>query len=304
MLVELHGTAMGTTVHLAATDVDDAHLDAIAAGILDRERRWTRFADDSELAALNRSDGRPCVVSADTAALIAAAVRGWHETGGRFDPSVHDAMVAAGYDRTFADGPGAGGPAEAAPGLDDIQVDPELGVVTVPAGVRLDLGGIGKGFAADLAVQELLAAGATQAAVSIGGDVSAHGHPERGWPIRSDHGDEPVAWLAEGGFCLSTTAKRRWSIDGGERHHILDPRTGRSAVGGIRDAAVAAVDATTAEVHATAAIVAGWPAAVDRLQAHGLDGFVVLDDGEIETFGSWAPNPSILPAAADRNRRE
>lgn len=304
MLVELHGTAMGTAVHLAAIDLESALLETVLAGIVDRERRWTRFSGDSEIAAINRSEGMPCVVSHDTAELIAAAVDGWRRTGGRFDPTVHDAMVAAGYDRTFADGPGPGGPSEATPGLDDAQVDPATGVVTMPAGTRLDLGGIGKGFAADLATAELLAAGASQAAVSIGGDVRAIGSPETGWPIRSDLGEEPVAWLADGGFCLSTTAKRRWSVDGADRHHIIDPATGLPSTGGIRDAAVAAGDATTAEIHATAAIVAGWPAALDQLVAGGLDGFVILDSGEVHEFGSWVRNPSILPTAADRSHRE
>ncbi len=304
MLVERLGTAMGTEVHLAATDVDPRALDAAFDRILDRERRWTRFSDDSELSALNRSDGMPCVVAPDTAELLAAAIDGWRQTGGRFDPTVHDAVVAAGYDRTFADGPGQGGPTRPAPGLDDVQVDTSTGVVTLPAGVHLDLGGIGKGFAADRATAELVAAGASQAAVSIGGDVRAVGAPDTGWPIRADLGDEPIAWLADGGFCLSTTAKRRWRLDGTERHHLIDPATGHPSAGGVRDAAVAAADATTAEIQATAAIIAGWPAALDDLRTLGLDGFLVLDSGEIHEFGSWARNPSILPSPADRSRRE
>ena len=295
---------MGTAVHLAATGVDSETLESVFDRIIDRDRRWTRFSPDSELALLNQSQGRPTVVAPDTAALVAAAVRGWEETGGRFDPTVHDAMLAIGYDRTFAQAPGAGGPTQSAVGLDDVVADPSTGVVTLPADVRLDFGGIGKGYAADLAVEELLAAGASQAAASIGGDVRAVGHPDTGWPIRSEYGDEPIAWLAEGGFCLSTTAKRRWTLDGSERHHIVDPSTGLSASGGVRDAAVAAATATTAEVHATAAVVAGWPAALDHLTACGVDGFVVLDDGTRHDFGAWTPNPSILGSAADRSRRE
>ena len=304
MLVELHGMAMGTAVHLAATGIEQAQLETVFAGIVERDQRWTRFSGDSELAVINDSDGLPCVVRPDTAQLIAAAAEGWRRTSGRFDPTVHDAMIAAGYDRTFADGPGPGSATSPSPGLDDAQVDTETGVVTLPAGTRLDLGGIGKGFAADLATAELLSAGAGQAAVSIGGDVRAIGAPETGWPIRSDLGDEPIAWLADGGFCLSTTAKRRWSVDGAERHHIVDPATGEPSTGGIRDAAVAAADATTAEVHATAAIVAGWPAALELLEVAGLDGFLVLDDGAIHEFGTWTRNPSILTAPADRSRRE
>ncbi len=304
MLVEHHGAAMGTTVHVAAVGVDRAEVERVVARIDERERRWTRFDDTSELSAINHAGGRPCIVAADTAALLAAAVDAWRVTEGRFDPSVHDAMIAAGYDRTFAAGPGPGGPSERAPGLDDVQVDVDTATVIVPPEVKLDLGGIGKGFAADLAVDELTAAGADQAAVSIGGDVRAVGHPEAGWPIVAEPWRQPVAWLAEGGFCFSTTSRRRWTIDGEPRHHIVDPTTGRPTTGSIVHVAVAASTAAVAEVHATAAIVAGWPAASAHLAAAGLDGFAVTDDGETHTFGTWTPNPSILEASADRSRRE
>lgn len=305
MLVEYHGEAMGTTLHVAAVGISEPALQAVVERIEDRDRRWTRFRDDSELAAINRAAGRPCAVAPDTARLVAAAVEAWHTTAGRFDPSIHDAMIAAGYDRTFAEGPGPTGPTERAPGPDDVQVDEAAAVLTVPVGVRLDLGGIGKGFAADLAVEELTDAGAEQAAVSIGGDVRVVGHPDAGWPIHAEPWPEPIAWLADGGFCFSTVTKRRWtSDDGGTRHHIMDPTTGRPTAGRVLHAAVAAANATVAESWATAAIVAGWPTAVYDLTAAGLDGFLITDDGENHPFGTWRPNPSILGASADRSRRE
>ncbi len=99
------------------------------------------------------------------------------------------ALVAAGYDRDFAtldagpaaapDKPGAAGGHDAgpAPGCRGIVIDPIVGAVTLPSGVELDLGGIGKGLAADLVVDELLAAGAAGACVNVGGDLRARRAP-------------------------------------------------------------------------------------------------------------------------------
>jgi len=300
MLTEHRGKAMGTTVHIAAVGVTADDVAGVFGRIADRSRRWTRFSPDSELATLNRANGLPCVLSSDTAALLKAAVDGWRSTGGRFDPSIHDAMIAAGYDRTFAEGPGPGGPAISAPGLHDLQIDVASATVLAPSNLRLDFGGIGKGFAADLAVSELLDAGAHHAAVSIGGDLRAAGHPEAGWPIAAEPWADLIASLADGGFCFSTTERRQWSVDGDHRHHILDPATGRPADGAIRHVAVAASTATQAEVQATAAVVAGWPAALDALETAELDGFVVTEDGTAHHFGAWTPNPSISLSSADR----
>ena len=179
MLTEHRGKAMGTTVHIAAVGVTADDVAGVFGRIADRSRRWTRFSPDSELATLNRANGLPCVLSSDTSQ--AQSMGGNRRT---FDPSIHDAMIAAGYDRTFAEGPGPGGPAISAPGLHDLQIDVASATVLAPSNLRLDFGGIGKGFAADLAVSELLDAGAHHAAVSIGGDLRAAGHPEAGWPLQ------------------------------------------------------------------------------------------------------------------------
>ncbi|MEM9518778.1 MAG: FAD:protein FMN transferase [Actinomycetota bacterium] len=295
---------MGTSVQLAASGITDDQLAQVFAAIEEQERRWTRFSATSELAAINRAQGRPTVVSADTAAVIGAAIDAWQLTGGRFDPTVHDALIAAGYDRTFDAGPGPAGPTAPAPGLDDVQVDAELGVVTVPPATRLDLGGIGKGWAADVAAETLVALGAETAAVSIGGDVRVAGASVDGWPIQTDQWDEPIGRLSAGGFCFSTIEKRQWTIDGSPYHHIIDPATGHPASGSVRHAAIAAGTAARAEVYATAAVVAGWPAAEALLEGASVDGFVTTDDGVTHVVGTWQLNPSILASPADRSSRE
>ena len=93
--------AMGTQVELLAVDAPSGTLTATRGRLADLEARWSRFRPDSELSTLNRAAGRPVAVSPETLTLLALAVLGWQATGGRFDPTVLDALEAAGYDRSF-----------------------------------------------------------------------------------------------------------------------------------------------------------------------------------------------------------
>ena len=117
------------------------------------------------------------------------AVSAWQVTRGRFDPTVLTALENAGYDRTFEavdrDRMEPVGPARPAPGCALIELDRLVRAVRLPAGVRLDLGGIGKGYAADLVATELHRAGAAGVCVNLGGDLRVVGEPP----------DEAPAWV-------------------------------------------------------------------------------------------------------------
>jgi thiamine biosynthesis lipoprotein len=108
--------AMGTTVELHV-DADDAAA-ALAAAEAEFERLeqvMSRFRPDSELSRLNEAGSLE--VSADLAEVVELALAARERTAGRFDPTVHDALVGAGYDRTFEELPAARGRAVPAPCL-------------------------------------------------------------------------------------------------------------------------------------------------------------------------------------------
>ena len=123
----------------------------------DLEQRWSRFRPDSEVSELNRRAGVPVRVSGETIELIERAVDAWLLSGGTFDPTVLGAVIRAGYDRSF-DELGPAPPPGRSPlgiGLADIEIDGDT--VRLPAGTGFDPGGIGKGLAADIVVEEVLA---------------------------------------------------------------------------------------------------------------------------------------------------
>lgn len=256
---------MGTSYLLVVRKGDERLLDDAEQAIVDLERRWSRFLADSEISVLNRNPGLAVMVSPDTFRVIRAAVDGAIATGGRFDPTVHDAMVSLGYDRTFDEIDHATllGEAAAAPGVDEIGLDEALHAVTLPCGVRLDLGGIGKGTAADLVSGRAMLDGAAGIAVSVGGDVRVRGESPsgRGWRFTDERGELDLPEVYDGGVCTSTTRRRRWSTRNGEAHHILDPANGQPTAGGVESVTVMGATAQQAEVLTKAAMVAGADAA-------------------------------------------
>lgn len=294
---------MGTDALLVAVGEPAATARALRAGatrLAELEARWSRFLTDSDLGRLRRAAGRPVVVAAETAALVAAAVDAWHTTGGRFDPTVLAALERLGYDRTFArvgrradaDTPLLDGGPDPAPGCDGIVVDLAAASVTLPAGVALDLGGIGKGRAADLVAELIVAEGARGALVDLGGDVRVLGRPPGdAWHIAVDppfgESADPLAVLSLRAGAVVTTARtrRRWRRDGVEQHHLIDPATGLPVRSGLASVTVLAAEALAAEVVATAAFVAGPVAGAELVAVSGAAGLLVTDDGEVLPAG-------------------
>ncbi len=217
------------------------------------ESLLSRFRPESELSRLNRAGAMR--VGPELLEVTALSLEARERTGGRFDPTVHDALVAAGYDRTFAlleggHAPPTRGPAQCAGA---VAVDIAASTVALEDGFRLDFGGIAKGWAVDRALAGLSAHG--PALVNAGGDVAGAGRP---WHVGVDTPDRVLTLELNGGaLATSGRDRRRWSSDGVERHHLIDPSTGRPSEGDLLTVTVAAGTATDAEVLAKSLFLAG-----------------------------------------------
>jgi len=317
--------AMGGNVHLvvvldgAAQDgrigsapralTGERLLDAAAARLTQLERRWSRFVDDSEICRLGRSAG-PLEVSADTRLLVAWCVTAFRRSRGRFDAGVLAALEKQGYDRSFdevlerspaatpAPIPAAGKPLRG-PGCDEIVIDDDAGTVTLPAGLRLDPGGIAKGLAADLVTAELLASGAAGACVNVAGDLRARGlGPADGggrWLVGVEHPtrvDRPLAMIplppGGGAVASSSVLSRRW---GGGRHHVIDPGLGRPANSDVVAATVVADDGVWADAATKIALVpAGRRQAIAELDRLDVAALLVCRDGTVIPTAAFPPS--------------
>ncbi len=280
---------MGTDVHVVVVG-GAASLGDRAVGHIERlEELWSRFRPTSEVSRLNAMAGRPVTVSSETLTLVMRALEGARITAGRFDPTVLGAVIRAGYDRSFEllDDASPPGTSLLELGWEAILVDERASTVTVPRGVGFDPGGIGKGYAADLVVDELLAEGAAGACVNVGGDLRAEGATEDGEPwafaIDPERSGNEIALVGMYGGAVATSTRTRRTLGPAAegRHHLIDPSTGDPAAAGVRSASVVAGRGWQAEVAAKAAFVSGVKDGTALLHAFGLDGVLVDDDGRL-----------------------
>ena len=254
--VHLGFRAMSTDVTVTVVGSDNDALEWARDRVAQLERRWSRFLADSDISRLNRAEGVALEVHPDTVAAVRAACAAWLVTDGCFDPTVHDSLLRLGYDDTIdvvRERGGAPTSSLPAPGCEGIEFNETYNVVRLPAHVRLDLGGIGKGLAADLTVVGLLERGANGALVSVGGDLRVAGTPPDGdaWiiEIEDPRTDRPIASvsLLSGGVATSTTLRRRWRSGQRPHHHLLTPSTGASTTSDVVGVTVIADTAAWAD---------------------------------------------------------
>jgi len=252
------------------------------------ESLLSRFRGDSELSVLNR-DGS-IIAGADLLRVTQLGLAARRRTGGRFDPTVHDALAAAGYDRTFAELPAEG------PAFPDgahrcggaVEVDEHTRRIELQPGVRLDLGGIAKGDAVERACDLLASAG--PCLVNAGGDLAVRGKPPGGrWTVAVSIPDgELTTALASGAIATSGRDRRRWRRGGEEHHHLIDPATGAPSRSDLLRVTVLAPTAVEAEVLATSLFLAGERAAVAEANAAGIPCALVTRDSRTVFAGGFA----------------
>jgi thiamine biosynthesis lipoprotein len=266
--------AVGTTCELFVDCEESATagLALIAAHgeVLRLESLLSRFLPDSELSRLNR-EGR-MRVGPELLEIVQLALDARDRTHGLFDPTVLPALVAAGYDRSFEAVPPDGDAEQESPARcgGEVRIDAEAATIELGPGVQLDVGGIAKGWIADRLCRRLDAHG--PALANLGGDIVMSRPPASGaWPVGVDGpGGRVTVALERGGLATSGRDRRRWLRAGEERHHAIDPTTGRpSATDLVRVTAVAA-SGVEAEICATAFLLAGESAAHEQADRLGI----------------------------------
>ncbi|MCB8968546.1 MAG: FAD:protein FMN transferase [Ardenticatenaceae bacterium] len=263
------------------------------------EQILSRFRADSELSLLNGRSAQWVPVSPLLWQTLTTAISLAELTDGLFDPTLLPALEAAGYTHTFPIAPGANGTSTAPmPGCwADIRLDAARQAVWLPAGVRLDFGGIGKGLAAQQAVQLLTGWG--PCLIDAGGDLCAGEAPRNwpGWPVAvttptgvdGDCADLFSLWLVEASLSTSGIDYRRWQHNGRSAHHIIDPRTGCPADTDLLTVTVLLRSAAQAEGIATAMLVQGQEASTAWLEQRNIPAVLVNQAQTIYLTPAMAP---------------
>ena len=286
---------LATVCTSSARPVDHRRaVDAVQSWIEHVDRAASTYRPDSEITQLNEAQGEPTHIGPVLRTAIGVALDAASRTGGLVDPTVGSVTLNA--------------PSTAihrwATYRDIAVADGSFGsVVSMPVGVRLDLGATTKAWAADQAAHIAAAACGTGALVNLLGDIATAGEaPENGWPVlvTDDHREGPSSdraiaqtiSLTQGGLATSgTTVRQRHLDDGTVAPHIIDPRTMTPVFPLWRTVSVAAGDCLTANSASTAAIILGEKA-VDWLGETGLPARLVAMDGTIAYVAGW-PDPAL-----------
>ena len=238
---------MGCTGTVRACGPDAGALPAVVGAALDElgriDRLLSHYRRDSPLSRLNREAAAgPVAVEPELVDLLSECLRWSRESDGAFDVTVGPLMKAWGF---FRDDGRVPGEDELARTLDvvgyrHVVLDPEVGTVRFDRpGVELDLGGIGKGYAVDRAVEVLRRRGVASALVNLGGSSvyglgSPPGHEAWGIGIADPTAPGKTARkvkLRDRALSVSGGYERFFEKDGVTYAHIMDPRTGRPVQG-------------------------------------------------------------------------
>jgi thiamine biosynthesis lipoprotein len=282
------------TVRMAREGVTEKQLDETAAEceriVKELESVLSAHDPDSELYALNHS-GMEAIGVSDTlervlltAYTVAERTAGaydftlggltelWNITDGGPVPPQHEInalLPHTGYYLITIDDPGN----------TVMRLDPK---------VRIDLGGIGKGVAADELVQYLETTDIPYGLVSVGGMIGVFGDKPDGTPYKIGirDPDDPNGVLSylhinDGFVAVSGDYERYFEENGTRYHHILDPYTGYPADSGLRETAVHCENGAMADALSTALFVMGADVLPDFYASGGFEAVLVSDDGSI-----------------------
>lgn len=220
---------LGTLVGIEATGLPPAQLaraiDRAFRAVARVHSRMSFHEPDSELSRLNRAaHAGPVPVSGHLRRVLRAACRLSALTNGRFDVTIAPTLVRWGYL------PGLPNSTETTGDWRDIRLGTD-GTVRFARPLLIDLGGIAKGYAVDLAIASLRRAGVPQACVNAGGDLRFYGHEPRRIGVR-DPADParlrllpPLLQGAVATSCVADTRRRHGQT---WRSPLVDPRRGRA----------------------------------------------------------------------------
>jgi thiamine biosynthesis lipoprotein len=256
--------ALGDGCEIYAVGLSQEQLARAEAWVHEMHDRLTRFTPDSELSRFNAAAGEWVGVSPLLESLLRECLRAHELSGGLVNAAVLPALLAAGYTRTFDEGPTATTISVRPPPLPDV-LQVRAGSARLRPGAAIDLGGIAKGWLADQLAADL----GENVLVNLCGDLFARGIGEsgEGWPVGM--GTDTVL-LRDMGAATSGTRKRAW---GEGLHHLIDPRTGVPAASDLNEVSVLARTGADAEIFAKAALLLGSVEAPVYLAAHGALGW-------------------------------
>ena len=282
--------AMNTYMTFTAYGKNAAEaLDMALEQVEEAEALWSVTDQNSEIYQANHSGGQPVTVSDETAQLVSFALDMAEQTDGAVDPTIYPVLSAWGFTTQSKQVPEEGQIASLLQNVDYGRISLEGDRLTVPDGMQLDMGAVGKGYAGDLVIEVLKEYGVESALINLGGNVQAIGSRPDGndWRlgIRApwEEGNLGVLRISDAAVVTSGGYENYFEDEEGNIYwHILDPSTGYPADGGLQAVTIIGEEGKLCDALSTALFVMGEDGAVEYWRANGgFDMLLVTEDGEI-----------------------
>ncbi len=257
--------------------------------IKELENEWSVTDENSEIYQANHSNGSPVTLSEDTKDVVAFALRMAKETDGALEPTIYPVLEAWGFTTDENRIPSQ---TELQALMEHVGYEKVLlsgNELQLPQGTELDLGAVGKGYAADAAVEEIKAQGVESALLDLGGNIQAVGSKPDGtdWRlgIRNPFGDGQIGMLRVSDCAVVTSGSyERYFVgeDGKTYTHIIDPKTGYPVDNGLVSVTIITEKGKMADALSTSMFVKGLQGAQDYWKEHqDFDMIAVTEDEDI-----------------------
>ncbi len=242
-------------------------------------------------------------LSNDTQTLLEAALTYYNKTGGLFDITIEPVMEAWGFPSQNYRVPSSDELSALLAHVDASQISLEGNHVTLPSDIRLDLGGIAKGFTSSRVMDIFRQSGVVSGIISLGGNVQALGAKPDGsaWRVgiidpRDLNSNFAVVEITDEAVITSGAYQRYFEQDGKHYHHIIDPRTGYPSDSGLSSVTIISKDGTQADALSTSLFIMGAEDASDFWQQHRdeFDTIMMADDGTVYVTAGLADRCQIL----------
>lgn len=282
--------AMGTYITLTA--YGESAEDALALSedrIKELEALWSVTEENSDVCKVNRSNGVPTEVSEETAEILQFALDMAAQTNGALDPTIFPVVTAWGFVSGEYHVPTGYELTALLQNVDYEKVILEEACVTLPDGMQLDLGAVGKGYTGDIISELLREQGIHSALLDIGGNIQMIGRKPDGsrWRpgIQSPFGEGSLGVLESEDCAVVTSGnyERYFTAEDGKQYgHIIDPSTGCPAESGLVSVSIIAKEGRLCDALSTAVYVMGLEKATEYWRENGgFEMLLVTDENEI-----------------------
>ena len=268
---------------------DKATLENAVALCGEYEKVFSRTVKGSDVWRINHGEGCPVQVCDETAELLTIALEVCEKSGGALDITIAPASDLWDFKADEPEIPDSGELSSAAELVDYTKLKLEGDMVTLPAGMAIDLGAVAKGYIADKAAEYLKEKGVESAILNLGGNVVAlGGKPDgREWSIGIQDPEEEngragySVLVADESVVTSGIYQRGFDKDGVRYHHILDRATGWPVQNGLASVTIIADSSAMADAMSTACFVLGRDMGMSFAEEMGVQAVFIGTDGKV-----------------------